>query len=254
MTKCLAGLPIVLLRCNILSRLLILRLFFSKKNLTQRDLDKMYRNDYLQGGYEYPNQLLVITICFPYACISPVILPVGALYFLGSFIVYKKQILLVYTPDYESGGTMFPGVCHRTLIGLITGQVTLIGYTLVREGFYQFVALLPLPFLTFLMMKSFQWRYEEPGAQLSLEKAIKLDRDSIVSVHFQEDMFEQPVLREGNASPQPFRRVNTRTVRGGGSHGAHFSGGGSSGSASLLSSHQQRSDIGVLHDDIGKIV
>ena len=59
------------------------------------------------------------------------------MYFLGALLVYKKQVLVVYTPEYENGGELFPSVCHRTLIGLICGQVTLIGYSILRQGFYQ---------------------------------------------------------------------------------------------------------------------
>lgn len=47
-------------------------------------------------------------------------------------LVYKKQLLYVYTPVYESGGELFPDVCQRTLYGLVCGQMTLIGYTLIR--------------------------------------------------------------------------------------------------------------------------
>lgn len=74
---------------------------------------------------------------FTYATISPIILPVGAFYFLAALLVYKKQLLLVFTPTYESGGIMFPTACRRTLIGLMCGQITLIGYTVLRMGFYQ---------------------------------------------------------------------------------------------------------------------
>lgn len=88
-------------------------------------------------GWEYPNLLLVIVICFVYSCISPIILPVGAAFFLCSWLLYKNQILLVFSPTYESGGTMFPMACHRTLIGLVCGQLTLIGYSIIRGGFYQ---------------------------------------------------------------------------------------------------------------------
>jgi hypothetical protein len=47
-------------------------------------------------------------------------------------LVYKKQLLYVYTPVYESGGELFPVVCQRTLYGLVCGQLTFIGYTLIR--------------------------------------------------------------------------------------------------------------------------
>ena len=136
-TKTLVGLPIVLLRIPSLLRQIVLRVLFRQKFLTQRELDEVYRSESLLGGWQYPNLLFVIVICFTYACISPIILPFGAIFFLGSLLAFKKQVLLVYTPDHESGGTMFPSACYRTLMGLVCGQVTLIGYTILRSTFYQ---------------------------------------------------------------------------------------------------------------------
>jgi calcium permeable stress-gated cation channel len=81
----------------------------------------------LQYGWEFPAQLLVIMIVFTYAVICPVIVPFGMLYFGFSLIVYKKQILYVYQPVYESGGAMFPGALQKTLFGLTCGQLTFIG-------------------------------------------------------------------------------------------------------------------------------
>jgi hypothetical protein len=78
-----------------------------------------------------------VVIAFTYAVIAPVILPVAAVYFLGCFIVFKKQILFAYTTQYESGGKSFSSALNRTLVGLICGQVTLIGYTVLRAGLYQ---------------------------------------------------------------------------------------------------------------------
>ena len=75
----------------------------------------------------FPTQLLVVVIVFTYAVICPVILPVGLAYFVGALIVYKKQVLYVYTPVYESGGAMFPGVIQRSLFGLVCAQLTLLG-------------------------------------------------------------------------------------------------------------------------------
>jgi hypothetical protein len=108
-TKILAGLPIVFLRVGALSRMMFLRAFFSEKKLTQRELDAVYRPDNVMYGWEvrrrniavngearrfsacssfshffmlycacsitsllqFPSQLLVIVICFTYACKCP---------------------------------------------------------------------------------------------------------------------------------------------------------------------------------------
>jgi hypothetical protein len=42
-TKILAGLPMVLLRSGALVRMMVLRTLLSEKNLTQRQLDSVYR-------------------------------------------------------------------------------------------------------------------------------------------------------------------------------------------------------------------
>jgi len=205
MTKTFAGLPLVMLRGSSLLRMLFLKLFCREKFLTQRELDAVYKKEMLLYGSEYPSLLLVIVICFTYACIAPIILPFGALFFFGALIAYKKQVLILYIPDYESGGVMFPGVCHRTLIGLICGQFTLIGYTIIKLGFYQPLFLLPLPFITYRMMQRFQNSYVYPGQYLSLERAMKLDEHSIARIQFSEDTYRQPVLAENALQPFPYR-------------------------------------------------
>ena len=86
---------------------------------------------------QYPTQLLVIVICFTYACISPVILPFGAAYFGFAYIIYKQQVMYVYTPRYESGGESFPLAMQRTLVGLICAQITFMGYVIIRRGRYE---------------------------------------------------------------------------------------------------------------------
>ncbi len=90
-TKILGGLPLVILRVGALGRYLMLRLIHRTKYLTQRELDNVYCVEPLYYGWEYPTQLLVIVICFTYACISPIILFFGALYFIAALMVYKKQ-------------------------------------------------------------------------------------------------------------------------------------------------------------------
>lgn len=113
-TKTLAGLPMVLLRAGALSKMLFYRLCLRESKLTQRELDEaIYRKEEILYGWEYPTQLLVVVICFTYACISPVILIFGAVYFQGALVVYQNQLLHVYTAKYESGGLMFTSVIDR---------------------------------------------------------------------------------------------------------------------------------------------
>jgi hypothetical protein len=228
-TKILAGLPMIFLRFGALSRMIFLRMLSNEKKLTQRELDAMYRQENIQYGWEFPTQLLVVIIVFTYAIICPIILPVGLLYFLGALGVYKKQILYVYTPTYESGGAMFPIAVQRTLFGLVCGQLTFLGYAVTRGLYRQQFLLLPLPIITLYMNRYFQRTYADPSTKLSLERAREYDR--ISSVHaaqengrmgvrgsgydagvearrqqFDKASYRQPVLVKAAAEPWMYRR------------------------------------------------
>lgn len=211
MTKILAGLPFILLQVGPLLKRTISTLMCRDRVLTQRELDEEYQPIPLDLGQEYPNQLLIIVIMFTYATISPVILPVGALYFLAAFVVYKKQLLLVFSSTYESGGVFFPTACHRTLVGLVAAQVTLIGYTVLRQGFYQPLVLLPLPFYTVAMMTSFKHLFEDPGKYLSLERAIDLDKRNVEHPikFFDATVYRQPNLVPKDLEAMPYRRAES---------------------------------------------
>jgi len=207
LTKLMAGLPIVLLRGGALFRFQFLRWTFSEDKLTQRELDEVYRRQELWYGWEYPTQLLVIVICFTYSVISPIILPIGSVYFFCALLVYKKQVLHVYTPFYESGGAMFPGACLRMLSGLICSHMTLIGYLIIRGGFLQPLVLVPLPFFTFYMTRIFTAMYDIPSRSLSLERASELDRCSHFDQNkvFRKNAFRQPVIAEEPPIVKPYR-------------------------------------------------
>jgi hypothetical protein len=77
---------------------------------------------------------------------------------------------------------MFPMACHRTLIGLVCGQLTLIGYSVMREGFYQALTLFPLPLISIKMMTVFKNMYVIPGACVSTFSHQSLALHSLVSL------------------------------------------------------------------------
>lgn len=226
-TKTLAGLPMLFLRVGALSRMLFLRLVSSEAKLTQRELDAVYRQENVQYGWEFPTQLLVVVIVYTYAIICPVILPFGLIYFMGALMVYKKQILYVYSPVYESGGAMFPFAVQRTLLGLVCAQVTFIGYTITQECVYQPIFLFPLPLITIYGMNYLHKTYAAPSERLSLERARECDRMTSPSTDheavgtavsfeepaskgapsvFDKSSYRQPVLTRRSDEPWTYRR------------------------------------------------
>jgi hypothetical protein len=239
-TKILAGLPVIMLRLGALLRMSFLRCCFKHSLLTKREIDEVYRKQEFLYGWEYPTQLFVIVIVFTYSVISPIILPVGAIYFFGALMVYKMQAMHVYTALYEGGGDLFPSVCHRTLVALTCGQVTLLGYVTLRVGLagglasggsYQPFALMPLPFLTLYVMNKQKFAYDLPSEKLSLERAAILDHENMATGRqeeilkgFNQFAYRQPLMdpNEKEIFPAPYRDgkgngwTETDVVPGGG--------------------------------------
>jgi hypothetical protein len=80
------------------------------------------------AGWIYPNFLLVIVVCFSYATIAPFLMVFGVVYFAAALVVFKHQLLYVYIPRYESGGSLFETLYGYTLTGLNFANITMIGY------------------------------------------------------------------------------------------------------------------------------
>jgi hypothetical protein len=141
-------------------------------------------------------------------------------------MVYKKQVLYVYTPLYESGGAMFPDVCGYMLFGLLCSQMTLLGYCVIRQCFYEPLMLMPLPFITIWVSRYFRRNFSEAARQLSLERAVERDRASDLKAAqskkalnqftspsfderrtvFDRKLYRQPVLTESLVEPMSYRR------------------------------------------------
>jgi hypothetical protein len=153
-------------------------------------------------------------------------LPFGAIYFVGSLMVYKKQALYVYIPLYESGGAMFPDACGYMLFGLLCSQMTLLGYCVIRQCFYEPLMLMPLPFITIWVSRYFRRNFGEAARQLSLERAVERDRVSNMKAMqtvkrdgngtspslderrtlFDRKLYRQPVLTAAMVEPLSYRR------------------------------------------------
>jgi hypothetical protein len=62
----------------------------------------------------YADNIFVWTISLMFSLISPLVLPFSFVYFFASLVVYKRQLLFVYEPEFDSGGVFWPKV--RTLL------------------------------------------------------------------------------------------------------------------------------------------
>ena len=104
------------------------------------------------------------------------LLPFAFLFFFLAELVYARNFLLVYVRRYESGGDfLFPHLCFFTVLGLIVGQVTMIGYISIMIGTKHLPImqplLVPLPFVTYRHYRLIVSRFVRPSKFLTLEAA-----------------------------------------------------------------------------------
>ncbi|CAI5468222.1 unnamed protein product [Closterium sp. Yama58-4] len=109
-----------------------------------------------QGGINYhiffPYQNLVITIGLVYAVIAPIILPFVCFYSCVGYLVWKHQIMYVYSYPYQTGGLLWIKFVGHVNAALIIAQVTVVGIFVIKQAFLQAAAAAPLPFVTFYFM------------------------------------------------------------------------------------------------------
>ena len=175
--KILTGLPLELLRVFPLLMMIFYQKCTDRKKRTLRECRSgIYENPQIYYGYVYPELLMVLIICMTYATIAPLISLFGAAYFGLALLVYKYQLLFVYIPKYESGGSFWHPCFRRSLISLLAGQLTLIGFMIVRAGVIEATLLVPLPFITLMFWRYCDDKMFKPTSVLSLFDALKEDR------------------------------------------------------------------------------
>ena len=55
------------------------------------------------------------------------------------------------------------------------------------------------------MIATFDRLYYAPSTQLSLDRAMQLDKCSMVKIQFDENLYRQPVLQATSVTPLPYR-------------------------------------------------
>ena len=148
--KIFASLPVELLRIWPLFNILCVKSCMNKKKCTRRDLRTgVFADPPLLYGWIYPNLMMVLMIIVTYASIAPLLMPFGLLYFTFAYLMYKYQLLYVYINNYQSGGYSWYAVFSWSMVALLLGALTLVGYLglQLQNTFFvgPFYAVIPLP-------------------------------------------------------------------------------------------------------------
>jgi hypothetical protein len=106
--KIFTAVPIEMLRPWQLSTILAIGTFMDRRKTTRRELrtGAFYAWPMLYG-WIYPQLMMVQMIVITYSSICPLLMPLGVLFFIFAYIMYKYQLLYVYVNDYQSHGFMW---------------------------------------------------------------------------------------------------------------------------------------------------
>jgi len=200
--KALIGLGLEISRLLAFLGVLLKRLI--TPHMSPRDQDAGYgimRNMNNPGWFPhakfYAQDMLIVLVMMTFSCIAPLCLIAGIIYFAGAAYVYKHQMLYVYEPIFESGGTYWPALARRFVFSLFMSQMTMIGMLILKESYDPIYVLVLLMFCTFLYSRRVEALYGRFAEDLPFDQATALDlemRDIPVQLVGIEE-FIQPSLR-----------------------------------------------------------
>lgn len=122
-----------------------------------------------------PRLQLYFLLGLVYAVVTPMLLPFIIVFFSLAYLVFRHQIINVYTQHYESGAQFWPDVHMRLIIALIVSQILLLGLLSTQEAEKSTVALLPLPVLSIWFHYVCKGRFEPAFVKFPLQDAMVKD-------------------------------------------------------------------------------
>ncbi|KAL1538737.1 CSC1-like protein HYP1 [Salvia divinorum] len=99
---------------------------------------------------EIPRILFFSLLGITYFFLSPLILPFVMIYYGLGYIIYRNQLLNVYSPKFETGGKFWPVVHDATIVFLVLMHVIAIGIFGLKKLPLASSLTIPLPILTLL--------------------------------------------------------------------------------------------------------
>jgi hypothetical protein len=151
-------------------------------------------------GKIYAQDLLLVVICATYACISPLILIAGLLYFSMAAYFYTYQMLYVYVPSFETGGKWWPRVAKMYIVALIFAQSTMAGMMMLKQAWAEMYILFGLIVVTSVYLVRVEKTFLPVANQLPFDMATSLDLeqeliDGAVEVLAGSEEYVQPSMR-----------------------------------------------------------
>lgn len=158
-----------------LTRTLYLVGDFFRRHFLRKEEDKFLAPS-ISYHSEIPAVLFFGLLGITYSLLAPLILPFLLIYFCLGYVIYRNQLLNVYSPKYETGGMFWLSVHSTTIFSLILMQAIAIGIFGLKKLPIASTFTVPLPVFTFLFDDYCRKRFVPIFRAYSAESLIKKDR------------------------------------------------------------------------------
>lgn len=71
---------------------------------TERAKARLWKHQYIDYGYEIPDNVMALLLGLTFCIISPLIAPIALLYFVVNSVIGKYTLIYVYAERFQSGG------------------------------------------------------------------------------------------------------------------------------------------------------
>lgn len=131
-------------------------------------------------GHLYPPAFLVFPVVLIYSIICPIFLFLGALYFLGTYVVFKTQFLYSLASQSESGGVHWPTACDSIFWSLLAFQVATALQFFTMKSYGCLIAILPLCVMTIGAGRSFKSLFRKRCEYLPMNRQEDEEADKFI--------------------------------------------------------------------------
>jgi hypothetical protein len=152
--------------------------FYRMGAKTPRDFAELVRPTLFNYGFYLPTALLVFILCLVYSVLrgSQLVLLLGVCYFGLGYFVYKYQLLYSMDQPQHATGGAWPIICRRIIVALISFQVVMLAFLVLRKAFTEAALILPLMVLI-LWYNYYFHRQFIPLTKFIALRSIKRDSD-----------------------------------------------------------------------------
>lgn len=87
---------------------LVMFILLSRLATSERRKARLWKDQTTKYGSEIVPHSIAILLGLVFAVVQPVIAPVALIYFLVNTVLWRYQLLYVFTEQYQSGGKLWP--------------------------------------------------------------------------------------------------------------------------------------------------